>query len=381
MTTRRTGLITALLLTAALLLCMPGLWRSVVSLGGGRVDDRLRPARQRTLTVWLLPGDMGDREVIVRACAAFEKQRPGARVFLRVVSADEFAAENAVLPDVALFETGALQRPEALFLPLADEGEPSGQSGGVCYALPLWMHANVLSLPLGWFGREAPQTRQPSLLASATPAPAREAQTLLDPADVPWGLLTQGGALQKPPRGVALQQLLFSCPQSLRAELAAAYLGRQTSTPVDTPAPEGLETTLPLARGPTATPKPDLSRPARVQTLEQHLRAVQNGEPLCACVLTPAVSDQVRYAAMCRDGEDARAFVRYLREEADPLSLGYLPAREVAGGDALTQRALEIYATRTLPNAFAHTREELLSLCEDAFSRLEDPVMTLLRLR
>lgn len=381
MTTRRTGLITALLLTAALLLCMPGLWRSVVSMGGGRVDERLRPARQRTLTVWLLPGDLGDREVIARACAAFEKQRPGARVFLRVVSADEFAAEDAVLPDVALFETGALQRPEAFFLPLADEAEPSGQSGAVCYALPLWMHVNVLSLPQGWFGQEAEQPRAPSLLASATPAPAQEIPTLLEAAEVPWGLLTQGGALQKPPRGVALQQLLFSCPQSLRAELAAACLGRQTAAQDATPAPEGLETTLPLARGPTATPQPDLSRPARVQTLQAHLRAVQNGETLCACVLTPAVSDQVRYAALCRDGEDARAFVRFLREEAEPLALGYLPAGEAAGGDALTRRALEIYAVRTLPNAFAHTREELLSLCEDAFSRLEDPVMTLLRLR
>lgn len=381
MTTRRTGLLTALLLTAALLLCMPGLWRSVVSMGDGRVDERLRPARQRTLTVWLLPGDLGDREVIARACAAFEKQRPGARVFLRVVSADEFAAEDAVLPDVALFETGALQRPEAFFLPLADEAEPSGQSGAVCYALPLWMHVNVLSLPQGWFGQEAEQPRAPSLLASATPAPAQEIPTLLEAAEVPWGLLTQGGALQKPPRGVALQQLLFSCPESLRAELAAACLGRQTAAPEATPAPEGLETTLPLARGPTATPQPDLSRPARVQTLQAHLRAVQNGEALCACVLTPAVSDQVRYAALCRDGEDARAFVRFLREEAEPLALGYLPAGEAAGGDALTRRALEIYAVCTLPNAFAHTREELLSLCEDAFSRLEDPVMTLLRLR
>lgn len=381
MTTRRTGLITALLLTAALLLCMPGLWRSVVSMGGGRVDERLRPARQRTLTVWLLPGDLGDREVIAHACAAFEKRRPGARVFLRVVSADEFAAEDAVLPDVALFETGAIQMPEAFFLPLSEEAEPSGQSGGICYALPLWMHVSVLSLPQEWFGQEAPQPRAPSLLASATPAPAREIQTLLEAQEVPWGLLTQGGALEKPPRGVALQQLLFSCPQSLRADLAAACLGRQTAARDATPAPEGLETTLPLARGPTPTPQPDLSRPARVQTLQAHLRAVQSGEALCACVLTPAVSDQVRYAALCRDGEDARAFVRFLREEADPLALGYLPARETSGGDALTRRALESYAVRTLPNAFAHTREELLSLCEDAFTRLEDPVMTLLRLR
>lgn len=381
MTTRRTGLITALLLTAALLLCMPGLWRSVVSMGGGRVDDRLRPARQRTLTVWLLPGDMGDREAVTRACAAFEKQNPGARVFLRVVSADEFVAQDAVLPDVALFETGEIQLPEALFLPISDESEPSGQSGGVCYALPLWMHVNVLSLPLGWFGQEAPQTRSPSLLASATPAPARELQTVLESAAVPWGLLTHAGALQKP-RGVALQQLLLSCPQSLRAELTAACMGRQASAPASTPAPEGQETTLPMARGPTPTPQPDLSQPARVRTLREHLRALQNGEALCACVLTPAVSDQVRYAALCRDGEDARAFLRFLREEADPLSLGCLPAREMTGGgDALIRRALEIYAVRTLPNAFAHTREELFSLCEDAFARGEDPVTTLLRLR
>lgn len=377
MTTRRTGLLTALLLTAALLLCMPGLWRSVVSVGDGRVDDRLRPARQRTLTVWLLPGEMGDREVVVRACAAFEKQRPGARVFLRVVSADEFEGETAVLPDVALFETGAIQTPEAFFLPLVNAGEePSGQLGDVDYAVPLWMHANVLSLPLGWFGQEETQTRQPSLLASA--APAREIQTQLEIEDAPWGLLTQVGALQKP-RGVALQQLLFSCPQHLRAQLANACLGKASSAPAATPAPDGLETTLPLSCGPTPTPSPDLSRPARVQTLWQHLRAVQSGEALCACVLLPAVSDQTRYAALCRDGEDARAFVRFLREEAE--TPGYLPAREGTSDDALTRRAQEIYAARTLPNAFAHTRQELRSLCEDAFRRLEDPVTTLLRLR
>lgn len=376
MTTRRTGLITALLLTAALLLSMPGLMRFITPADSNRMDERLRPARLRTLTVWLLPGDMGDREVITRACAAFEKQTPGVRVFLRVVTADEFSAQDAVLPDVALFETGSLSVPEKLFLPLADTGESSGQFGGTAYALPLWMHVSVLSIPRDWFGDAAQSTPRPaSLLASAAPVPENEAPLLLDSADLPWPLLLQPGALIRP-SGVALQQLLLCCPQSLRSDLIA-----ERTLPSPTPLPGGLETTLPISQG-TVPPSPTRpASPARVQTLRAHWAALRNGQSLCGCVLSPAVSDQARYAALCRNGEDAVNLLRFLLEQNEAASYGFLPAQGGDSADALMQAALTLYAVRTLPNAFAHTREELLSLCADAFRRGEDPVETLLHLR
>lgn len=379
MTTRRTGLLTALLLTAALLLGMPGLLRSFVHEDLNRMNERLRPARQRTLTVWLLPGDMEDREVVTRACAAFEKRSAGVRVFLRVVDVSELYAADAVLPDVALFETGAVAMPEAVFLPLAQEADSSGMSGGVRYALPLWMHVNVLSLPQSWFGGESHAQRQPaSLLAAASPVPQREMPSVLAPEEVPWSKLLAPGALEKP-RGVALQQLLMSCPEGMRQALLGAFRPKPSDTPA--PTPTGWETTRPLSRGPTATPAADVSEPARVRTLKEHLRSVRNGSALCACVLAPAVSDQVRYAALCRDGEDARTFLRFLLDSSDALSLGYLPAREAQSAEPLAQAAVEQYETLILPNAFSHTRQELLSLCRDAFERGEDPVATLLRLR
>lgn len=72
------------------------------------------------------------------------------------------------------------------------------------------------------------------------------------------------------PEGVALQQLMFLCPVQIRGELAA--LGER---------PEGAEVQ------------------ARVCTLGEHLAAVRGGEARTACLLAPAVSDRVRYAADC----------------------------------------------------------------------------------
>ena len=95
------------------------------------------------------------------------------------------------------------------------------------------------------------------------------------------------------------------------------------------------------------------------------------------------MSDRVRYAAVCREGEDAQAFVQFLlahREKAAAYAL--MPAGMTADAtDELTKRLMEEYQTAVLPNAFAHTREEMLQLCREAFARCEDPVRTLLTLR
>ena len=265
---RRASLLLSLLLTAALLYLLPGLMGPVDAGDDNRMDERLRPARMRTLTVWLMPGGVDDRKLLGEACAAFEKEQPGVRVFLRTVTAEEWTAEDAVLPDVALLATGSLTIPEQVLLPLTGMGETaaSGRSGGTDYAVPLWLEANVLSLPAEWTSSTpltAPtQTPLPGL---ASPAPQETEDGWLAAEDLPWRRLLEPGALALP-QGVALQQLLFLCPAQIRNELAA--LGRQEASE---------------------------DAQAYVCTLGEHLSAVRGGEGRAACLLMPAVSDRVRY--------------------------------------------------------------------------------------
>ena len=352
MNTRRTGVITALLLTAALFLSMPGILRAFVPLDTNRMDERLRPPRMRTLTVWMIPGKTGDEKLISQACAAFEKAHPGVRIFLRVADAEELYADDAVLPDVALFDTGGVNMPEEAFLPLADGAESSAMYAGVSYAVPLWLSPSVISLPRSWMQAEA-APRSPSLLADSPPA-EEEAREVVDASALPWERITQAGALQCPD-GVALQQLLCMCPYASRAALAQA------------------------ARAPHQELR------AQVMTLRDHLKAARDGRALSACLLTPAVCDRVRYAALCRDGQDAQDFLAFLQTgmAQEALTAGFIPLGQPdVSAQGLTGQALMLFSgVRTLPNAFAHTRSELETLCRDSFDRSLDPVETLLKLR
>lgn len=356
MSARRAGLLSALLATAALLCAMPGLWRGAMRADSNRMDERLRPPRTRTLTVWLLPGGVDDRKLLNEACAAFEKEAGDVRVFLRTVDAQELMAADAVLPDVALMACGSLTEPERALLPLSVDGEmdASGRSGGVWYAMPLWLAPNVLSLPAEWL-RAQPAPQADSLLGAPAPPEEEDGGGELEAAALPWRRLLgeKGLAL---PKGVALQQLMFACPVSIRGELAAL---------AHTDATEGQ---------------------ARVCTLSQHLARKQAGEAVEAYALMPCVSDCVRYIALCRDGRDARAFAAFLAGEAvqaRTTAYGLLPAQgEAEACDALTNTLLARYReSMTLPNAFAHTAQEREAICRDAFLRAADPVETLLRLR
>ncbi len=378
---RYSGALSALLVTAALLCAMPGLARMPAETD--RVQDALRPARLRTLTVWLMPGDVGDRKLLNQLCAEFEKQRSGARVFVRVVTADEFEGETAVLPDVALFQTGEIAAPETIFQPLSDQNAPSGMFAGTQRAVPLWFSPNVLSVPQSWLGSPQP-SQAGSLLAAATPIPEEPGGVSSAREEIPWGMLIQKGAVSAP-EGVGWQQLLHSCPANRQALLVNAVTGGPASvTPSPSPTPpEDWATTLPMSRSVTPTPMPAISTPARVETLARFLERRKNGENLTAFPLSPAVSDRARYAAICRDGEDARAFVRFLlsrREEATAHAL--IPAG-ISGSspDPVIHQTLEAYQNAVLPNAFAHTRAEILQLCASAFARCEAPARTLLTLR
>lgn len=340
---RRGAVLSALLLTALLLYLWPGLLKGLWTDTDNRMAGELRPAQRRTLTLWWLPGEMGDQRCISRLCTRLEKETPGLRVFLRRADAAELTTPDALLPDAVLFGTGDVVNPEQLFLPLTlseDDGNlSSGKSGGETYALPLWYEENVLSVPNGWLEENGTPTVtvQPhSLLGqtAATPKPETD-----ETPSIPWRRLLAENALWVSP-GTAGPQLAFTVPSSLREELVSAAL-HSAEKPV--------------------------KGTARVWTRREHLAAAQK-EALTAFSLRPAVSDRVRYAALCRDTAETRALLAFLRSEAcreEAEAAGLLPAEQAD----------------SLPNAFAHTREELNALCADGLRRGLDPVEILLRLR
>ena len=79
---RRGAVLSALLLTALLLYIWPGLLQGLWTEEDNRMADELRPAQRRTLTLWWIPGEMGDQRCISRLCTRLEKETPGLRVFL-----------------------------------------------------------------------------------------------------------------------------------------------------------------------------------------------------------------------------------------------------------------------------------------------------------
>lgn len=361
MSTRRAALLTSLLLTAALLAVLPGLLDSL----GARVraDDRLRPPSTRALTLWLLSGEPDDRKPLNALLAAFEREHPGVRVYLRKADVDELAQPGAVPPDVALYGTGDVVDPESLFLPLAhrslpDAGQSAGYCGGAYYAAPLWYEPSVLAFPAKWLYPDAPQdTRRDSFFQLETPPPDTRQSALVTADELPWRELLASGALARP-SGVALQQLLFGCPSSLRQELIDALADQRQS--------------------------PRTDAPARVMTLGAYLSARDSA--LLAYPLAPVTAQGVRHLSLCRDSDDARALLAFLLSDAArdiALEAGLMPTRpplEVA--EPVRAALAELCrAGVMLPNAYAHTRQELLSLCADAFDRGEEPAQTLVRLR
>ena len=61
---RRVSLLLSLMMTAVLIYLLPGMMSSLETGDGNRMDERLRPAQMRTLTVWLMPGGIDDRKLL-----------------------------------------------------------------------------------------------------------------------------------------------------------------------------------------------------------------------------------------------------------------------------------------------------------------------------
>ena len=377
---RRTGMLTALVLTAAVLCVLPGTWAQLMQFDGNRMDERLRPVRTRTVTVWLVECGLGDGKLIHEACAAFERQHEGVRVFLRTVTADELTAADAVLPHAVLFGTGQLCGAEAVCVPLTGvQGATGGDHAGQRLAAALWLSPNVLAVPRDMLNTGPVPTPAPtSLLVQASPAPPQHEQAVLLPEELPWTLLAHKGALE-PPQGVAAQQVLACCPPHLRQTLVQ---GGAEDPPVHTMQPAAAS--LPVSRGGAPTAAPAITAPARVMSLAAYRTAVAAGEQLAPCALTPVISERVRWLALCRDDVDAQAFAQFLLTQMQPAAAAHalLPAQpqQSVQGDALCRALAQGYAG-VLPNAFAHTPQQIAQLCADAWLRAEDPVRTLLGLR
>lgn len=356
MNARRASTLAALLCTAALLLAEPSLFGALGA--RGRTDARLMPPKARTLMVWLLSDDVADARLLSRLMTAFERETPGARVCLRRAHPSELAAASAEPPDVALYGVGDVVSPQDSFLPLAQWEEPdgppmdgAGASGGERYAAALWHEPSALIFPAAWLGADAPPKRDDGYFQLETPKPSVPPVTGVEA--LPWGELLAPGALEKP-SGIGLQQLLYSCPEAARPTLVAALSGEKSK-----------------------------AAPARVVTLRE---ALSRANGLAVCALEPAASSRVRFASVARDGEDARALLRFLCSDAArdaALEDGLMPTEPPAeiAEPLRAAFALRCAGGTFAPNAFAHTREELEALCADAFARGEDPARTLLGLR
>ena len=105
----------AILLTAALVLLTPAIL-------SGQTAPRLPHAADRTLLrVWVTSSVGGGQSWLREQLKVWEKRHPGVMTYLRTVSPEEIAAEQAVLPDIILYMPGDIAAPEEIFSPLSGE--------------------------------------------------------------------------------------------------------------------------------------------------------------------------------------------------------------------------------------------------------------------
>ncbi len=359
MNTRRFSMLTSLLLTAALLYALPALLKPEA--GPQRAEPRLLPPKTRTLTVWLASDSVNDGRLINELCAAYEKERTGVRIFLRRVDGNELNDPKGVPPDIALYSTGDMRDPAQKALPLGTESGISGglaaagMSAGACYGLPLWYDVPVLAYPKAWLKTAALLKRESnSYFELQTQPPAADAKPFADASDIPWRDIVTPGAM-KPPQGTEWQQLMSICPPAAAGELASALKAGQQS-----------------------------NSKARIDCYSKMRGSVS--EELCVYPLIPAASHRVRFASIMRGGNDARDFLEWLLGDSaqeSALLRGLMPSlvpKEIAEPELAA--LAELYSNGAIhPNAYERTKQELYTICEDAFYRGENPALTLLKLR
>lgn len=353
---RRMAALGCLLLTAGMLLLLPGVWKSAEKTDTGRVDERLKPPKTQLLTVWLVGDRTDSLEHLRREISAFEKNEPGVRVYLRTADAEECLRADALLPDVVLFAPFLFPAPEKLLLPLPEEltareeAMMAGKYADVQYALPLWFSPNVLAVPHALLESPPPKsTPKPTpLLGLLSPTDVSiQPKATVTPPDIPWKALESGKVTsQSKPAGIALQQL-----QSMRGA------------------------------------RHELLNSATVLSLSKLRALQQKGEEVVGFAMKPPVCDRYLLGGLTRDTAQGMKLLRFLLSEPSQRRLwqsALFPTAILGSGsdDSLSDELARMYAASfVLPNAFTHTRAEYEQLCQSAFLAGEDVTRMLLRLR
>lgn len=348
---RRLSVLSALLATALLLYSMPGLLTRYFS-SAGRTDDRLKPAKARTMVVWVTSWMEEDRKLIASLCTAFEKQQPGLRIYLRRADAQELSVPDAVLPDVVLHVTGDISSPTdgliSITLPaeMQNGTAASGCFQGRQYGIPLWYSPMVFSVPKAWFVPEGQQ--EPGVMSEVgqayfaqKPIQPEETASAASFADLPWNRLLDAGQVISE-NGVGLCLLTLECPLSLRQEWRKL---------------------TPVLRKPEAGD-------AAVCSLNTHRARGQEATALSL----PNAGQRARYVSLCREGEDTTAFLRFLLSGEAQQAAREALLLPMLGEANLTE---EIF----LPNAFSMDQTNMDQHCIHGIAAGEDPVATLLKLR
>jgi len=169
-------------------------------------------AQRQLIRIWVC-SSVGGGESWLRECLkTWEKQNPGAMTFLRTVSPEEIAREDAVLPDMLLYTPGSITAPQEFFAPLSNVSgirEPLLRAGRwqmQQYGLPLCYagyalaidssaepHLAVIPAPTTMLGKPA-ATADPQ--ATATPGMPENITPL---APKGCGLFTLGCLMEQQP--------------------------------------------------------------------------------------------------------------------------------------------------------------------------------------
>lgn len=187
-------------------------------------------AQRQLVRIWVCSSP-GGGESWLRACLQkWEKQHPQAMTFLRTVTADEIAREDAVLPDILLYTPGDVTTPEGCFAPLAGISglrEPLMRAGrwqGIQYGLPLCYGGYAIAID---------SSAEPHLAATPAPTTLLGRPAATQPPDAPTPGLPEGASLLAP-KGcglftLALMQQLPPVESTLpSADVFARFRARQT---------------------------------------------------------------------------------------------------------------------------------------------------------
>lgn len=216
MTRRRVLCLAALALTALTLWLLPRVHTQSPAALSGKGSERT------LLRIWSVSSVGGGESWLKARLRAFEKANPGVMTYLRTVTPDALADEDAVLPDVILYTPGALTDPEKLLMPISGVSglrEPllrCGRWKGEQYGLPLCYGAYVLAIDSAIEPHEAATPAPTTLLGRpAATSPASDAT----PAPYPYDAALKADTPLMAPPGCALFTLSCILPQEQRPPL------------------------------------------------------------------------------------------------------------------------------------------------------------------